>query len=192
MVNLLHHRLRGPLLPKPSELCLVRLSKSYHRTIQRNRQSKMSASTGFKARKTRRAPVACGACHSRKVRCNVALSGQPCANCEQDDVECVLHVSARGKYRRRRSAAAHEGLTAIVASKELRTNPAVPVQGPSFQGSNLSGKVEATALQSAFQRQDDYESPSNIGAYRNILEPTPIHGHRVPLYVGKYSDLTCT
>lgn len=50
----------------------------------------------------RRAPVACTACHARKVRCNVVSSGRPCFNCQQDQSVCVLHVSARGRHKRPR------------------------------------------------------------------------------------------
>ncbi|KFZ17829.1 hypothetical protein V501_01538 [Pseudogymnoascus sp. VKM F-4519 (FW-2642)] len=35
---------------------------------------------------------ACRACHSRKVRCSLAKSGPPCANCSLDEIECELRV----------------------------------------------------------------------------------------------------
>ncbi|TWU70773.1 hypothetical protein ED733_000899 [Metarhizium rileyi] len=38
----------------------------------------------------RRAAVACKSCHGRKVRCNVALSGSPCANCAADGIACEI------------------------------------------------------------------------------------------------------
>jgi hypothetical protein len=36
-----------------------------------------------------RARIACSNCHRRKVRCNVAICGQPCTNCQLDGFECV-------------------------------------------------------------------------------------------------------
>ncbi|PKY06946.1 hypothetical protein P168DRAFT_278962 [Aspergillus campestris IBT 28561] len=50
----------------------------------------------------RRAPVACRACHKRKVRCNVAADGPPCSNCARDGTECVLHVPEKRRPRRSR------------------------------------------------------------------------------------------
>ncbi|EXJ82703.1 hypothetical protein A1O3_06517 [Capronia epimyces CBS 606.96] len=38
----------------------------------------------------RRATVACRSCNARKVRCNVASVGRPCANCALDKVDCQV------------------------------------------------------------------------------------------------------
>ncbi|KAM9881800.1 C6 transcription factor [Verticillium dahliae] len=45
-----------------------------------------------KTRVSKRAAVACTAfaCSLRKVRCTVALSGPPCANCAVDDTPCEI------------------------------------------------------------------------------------------------------
>ncbi|RXG44507.1 hypothetical protein VDGE_30222 [Verticillium dahliae] len=52
-----------------------------------------------KTRVSKRAAVACTAfaCSLRKVRCTVALSGPPCANCAVDDTPCEI---SRRKRRR--------------------------------------------------------------------------------------------
>ncbi|KAE9362543.1 hypothetical protein N431DRAFT_391777 [Stipitochalara longipes BDJ] len=42
------------------------------------------------ARIRRRAAVACRHCHARKVRCNVATAGRPCANCQHDSIDCEI------------------------------------------------------------------------------------------------------
>lgn len=67
--------------------------------------SSSNVSSPARLTKTNRAPAACINCHARKVRCNVIVAGQPCANCQQDGRECILHVSERGRQkaaRRRR------------------------------------------------------------------------------------------
>ncbi|KAL5343090.1 hypothetical protein BJX70DRAFT_207418 [Aspergillus crustosus] len=38
----------------------------------------------------RRAPQACLQCRKRKVRCDVALKGQPCSNCAFDRAPCEV------------------------------------------------------------------------------------------------------
>lgn len=45
---------------------------------------------GQRARRTRRAPLACQHCRRRKVRCNLAIEGPPCVNCRLDGWTCVL------------------------------------------------------------------------------------------------------
>ncbi|KAG7111228.1 hypothetical protein HYQ44_009423 [Verticillium longisporum] len=50
-----------------------------------------------KIRASKRAAVACTACSLRKVRCTVALSGPPCANCAVDYTPCEI---SRRKRRR--------------------------------------------------------------------------------------------
>ncbi|KAE8364495.1 fungal-specific transcription factor domain-containing protein [Aspergillus caelatus] len=44
-----------------------------------------------------RASVACCRCHSRKVRCDVALRGSPCTNCSLDKVDCLVPQTRRRK-----------------------------------------------------------------------------------------------
>ncbi|KAH6886758.1 fungal-specific transcription factor domain-containing protein [Thelonectria olida] len=50
-----------------------------------------------RTRTSKRAAVACKACHQRKVRCTVTLSGQPCANCTIDGVPCEV-LGRRRRY----------------------------------------------------------------------------------------------
>ncbi|KAE8361516.1 fungal-specific transcription factor domain-containing protein [Aspergillus caelatus] len=45
---------------------------------------------GQRARRTRRAPLACQHCRRRKVRCNLSIEGPPCVNCRLDGWACVL------------------------------------------------------------------------------------------------------
>ena len=48
----------------------------------------------------RRASRACYSCRLRKVKCDSDLTGGPCRNCQQDEVECVTTESRRSrKYR---------------------------------------------------------------------------------------------
>ena len=38
----------------------------------------------------RRARIACVCCHDRKVRCDVAVNGNPCTNCRLDGNKCSV------------------------------------------------------------------------------------------------------
>ncbi|KAE8419610.1 fungal-specific transcription factor domain-containing protein [Aspergillus pseudocaelatus] len=55
-----------------------------------------------------RASVACCRCHSRKVRCDVALRGSPCTNCSLDKVDCLVPQT-----RRRRSYLKVENISQV-------------------------------------------------------------------------------
>jgi hypothetical protein len=142
--------------------------------------------------KKRRAAIACTSCHGRKVRCNVVLVGQPCSNCQQDQALCALHVSARGKHKRRR-----------VNREKTADDPAAAVS-PVLSGSTVVAAAAGTAqppfaaatdprggcnesilsLQSDISSQDDYESQANVEAYRKIVDGSDTTGARVPMYVG--------
>ncbi|KIX09566.1 uncharacterized protein Z518_00646 [Rhinocladiella mackenziei CBS 650.93] len=50
----------------------------------------------------KRAGRACLSCRSRKIRCNVEEQGQPCSNCLNDEANCQIAKSKRGKKPRRR------------------------------------------------------------------------------------------
>lgn len=52
-------------------------------------QDKVQGSSAGTKRK--RSVIACGSCHDRKVRCNVALQGVPCSNCVQDGSRCEIY-----------------------------------------------------------------------------------------------------
>ncbi|KAF2180284.1 hypothetical protein K469DRAFT_673123 [Zopfia rhizophila CBS 207.26] len=59
----------------------------------------ISVARGTKTR--RRAAVACTHCNSRRLKCDVTISGPPCSRCRLLDgtTECVIYQSRRGKYQ---------------------------------------------------------------------------------------------
>src|ERR1700712_2278296 len=115
--------------------------------------------TGPQPQKKQRAAIACTACHARKVRCNVVLVGQPCSNCQQDQEVCELHVSARGKHKRRRVIRASGDVASSSPSNAILTSP-----------SKTSSSAPSDPTQPDLSTQDEYESLANVYTYRNIVE----------------------
>ena len=52
----------------------------------------------------KRASAACVRCRSRKVRCNLNATGNPCHNCRLDQAQCVVVVSKRSREYRAEKA----------------------------------------------------------------------------------------
>lgn len=147
----------------------------------------------------RRSAVACTLCHARKVRCNVSLSGSPCANCERDRTECVLHSSGRGKYKRRSTktvdvSSVHvQSVTATDVGERRLENLSTPnedvhvhepplpfqhvLQSPPASHSSPFSSLATTT-------KDDGE---NSDAWVSIVESPMAHGSTlVPLFSGQY------
>ncbi|KAJ9501903.1 hypothetical protein H2202_002865 [Exophiala xenobiotica] len=138
-----------------------------------------------------RASAACSACHARKVRCNVVSSGRPCANCQLDHLECVLHVSARGKHKgpRRSRQAGNASLDAPAAP----TRPSSVSMGAPKSVSNIGDPDSASSLSQNPQLARDHPSTevedfeSNVTGYRNIVEHSSAgaRGSGTHIYVGE-------
>ena len=145
---------------------------------------------GSKTLKKRRAAAACGVCHSRKVRCDIVSSGSPCSNCRRDEVECILHVSARGTYHRVRSKPQKDssgsgpalGRPALGTRSMLRHSPdrsqAHPHRSLGLQG------LDQTPSDNPSQRVDE-ETQSNVDGYSQIVEDPKSDRLREPFYVGE-------
>ncbi|ETI19562.1 hypothetical protein G647_09396 [Cladophialophora carrionii CBS 160.54] len=146
----------------------------------------MALSTVARPQKRRRAAIACTSCHARKVRCNVVLVGQPCSNCQQDQALCLLHVSARGKHKRRRVNREEE--EACHGSPVLSGTTAA-AQHPLATSTDVQGCDESLSLDPDLSSQDEYESQANVEAYRKIVDGTDTKGARVPIYVGELQSL---
>ncbi|KAH7090451.1 fungal-specific transcription factor domain-containing protein [Paraphoma chrysanthemicola] len=58
-----------------------------------------------RTRTKRRAAVACLTCRTRKVRCDVALRGQPCTNCSTDEITCSIKTRPK-RYNVQKAKAA--------------------------------------------------------------------------------------
>ncbi|KAL5342223.1 fungal-specific transcription factor domain-containing protein [Aspergillus crustosus] len=79
----------------------------------------------------KRSRVACDFCHSRKVRCDLTLTGAPCTNCRLDKHSCFVRESRNKRPRRpapRNDAAQRRSSTAATASQSgevaTRSSPA--------------------------------------------------------------------
>ncbi|KAJ9614202.1 hypothetical protein H2200_002338 [Cladophialophora chaetospira] len=153
--------------------------------------------------KKRRAAIACTSCHARKVRCNVVLVGQPCSNCQQDQTLCALHVSARGKHKRRKVNTSQDSTNLQPAASEEPTS--LPTNGVQCslsdynaihrsQADNELQRLqpdynESQRLLSDLSLQDDYESQANVNTYRKIVDDTDTNEAKVPMYVGELQSL---
>ena len=63
-------------------------------------QARLTSAPTSSGNVLRRASRACYNCRLRKVKCDLSLTGGPCRNCRQDEVECVTTESRRSrKYR---------------------------------------------------------------------------------------------
>lgn len=47
--------------------------------------------------KRKRSPIACQACHDKRIRCDAAARGLPCSNCRFRDTDCILIDSKRSR-----------------------------------------------------------------------------------------------
>jgi hypothetical protein len=111
-------------------------------------------------------------------RCDVVIVGHPCSNCQQDQSTCVLHVSARGKHKRRRkdnddSTKDAEDSAAAIATTVDSGGPAavaqvlfalstggLPVENASLDPAPLSRRSTTNfgdADRSPHVQEDDYE-----------------------------------
>lgn len=52
----------------------------------------------------KRASAACVRCRSRKVRCSLNATGNPCENCSLDQAQCVVEISKRSREYRAEKA----------------------------------------------------------------------------------------
>ncbi|KIW94791.1 uncharacterized protein Z519_04768 [Cladophialophora bantiana CBS 173.52] len=138
--------------------------------------------------KKRRAPIACTACHARKVRCNVVLVGQPCSNCQQDQTQCALHVSARGKHKRRKLNKDARGRCSTPTSLSS-AGPTSDAQVPPGPSTDLADSNNSSSPAPEPPSRDEYESRANVEAYRNIVDAVETSGAKVPLYVGELQSL---
>ena len=140
----------------------------------------------------RRAAAACTACHARKVRCNVVSSGRPCANCQQDQNECVLHVSARGKHKRPRCNQT-DGPLRTDAHSVLARSPSTLSGAPeSLTDVSLMGAPPSFSANPQLVTPSDHPSTeaeefeSNVAGYKNIVEHTVGgRGLETHIYVGR-------
>ncbi|KAK0629368.1 fungal-specific transcription factor domain-containing protein [Bombardia bombarda] len=117
--------------------------------------------------KSRRAVVACKACNARKVRCTVALSGPPCANCTVDDIPCEV---ANRKRRHNSDFIPHTSPTSDEHEGSQRGQPqprlvnelALPIQPPA----------------------PTPDAAQDSSAYADTLKGGNTHGDGVPFYPG--------
>lgn len=128
--------------------------------------------------------MACSFCHARKVRCNVAFAGPPCGNCIQDGVDCILHVSGRGKYKRTKSSQ-----NAVSLSTEIAA-PSAQSGGPSFGLSlypdlqpDSGGEVDIAGDPPAEQEFIE-DTGENGEAFRNLVELNKVQEPAVPFFTG--------
>ncbi|OAG45470.1 hypothetical protein AYO21_00104 [Fonsecaea monophora] len=149
--------------------------------------STAAASDGWPVKK-RRAPIACTACHARKVRCNVVLVGQPCSNCQQDQTQCALHVSARGKHKRRRLNK-NSHLHTVTPPSLSSSGPTADAQTQPPATTDFADSNPSVTPPSQPPSRDEYESQANVEAYRNIVDAVETNGAKVPLYVGELQSL---
>ncbi|KAG9250819.1 putative Zn(II)2Cys6 transcription factor [Emericellopsis atlantica] len=70
----------------------------------------------------KRSKAACQACHDRKVRCNLALSGPPCINCSLDNVACEPTI--RKRHNRPYNGAEQRQTPASPSLATARSEPA--------------------------------------------------------------------
>lgn len=138
----------------------------------------------------KRAPVACTECHARKIRCSVASSGQPCFNCRQDDTECILHISARGKRRGPRSSK-QIGERGPDAALPTPRSSGSTVPESSSNTSNMEPTLappdnEWLMTPSDDPRLEEEELEPNVAGYSEIVETSRGgRGAETHIYVGK-------
>ncbi|KJK79615.1 hypothetical protein H634G_05207 [Metarhizium anisopliae BRIP 53293] len=123
----------------------------------------------------KRSTVACKACHGRKVRCNVALSGIPCANCAADGAVCEI------AQRKRRINP--DQLRATPDSQQGNsTSPAHSHDHLENEADDISGRRYPPGLQAN-------EAASNAAGMVSGFAPGPprddqMNGTRSPYYLG--------
>lgn len=152
------------------------------------------------ATKTRqRSSIACRTCNSRRVKCNVAVNGVPCANCEKAGLgnACQLIDSKRGRKRKSESDASQ------TRPAPLKTHVTSEPSGTSSVGESptstargcLSEGIPGPSVDKS-EGRDDAEGPEMLYAQmldtrtspstrREVLRP----GGQV-IYLGETFNLT--
>ncbi|PGH15343.1 hypothetical protein AJ79_02509 [Helicocarpus griseus UAMH5409] len=112
-----------------------------------------------------RSAIACRRCHLRRVKCNAADSGIPCANCERADAPCQLIESKRGKKR------AASSVPSSAPETPNKTNIRPFSQGSPIRsiGDNSLSRSSSSHLISPRERvQSNSEGPETL--YAQVLE----------------------
>lgn len=126
------------------------------------------------AKRSTKARVACTVCHRRKVRCNLGMVGMPCSNCLQDETECLLHVSARGKHKRPRITPPRVAVTPQAAPQQAAPPASAAVQHPGPQTVDFLLTPEATVTS-----QHD-----RVAWAEHVARPVRHEAHLEPVFVG--------
>ncbi|KAJ4244173.1 hypothetical protein NW762_014554 [Fusarium torreyae] len=109
--------------------------------------------------KRKRAEAVCFFCHSKKIKCDLqsrkSQGHARCSNCDNQDQECHLRPSKRGKQRRRTSTQA-----------ECGTEAGAIIQGGEDAGDNRSEAPNVTAIEFGHDLVDQgmVESPASATA----------------------------
>ncbi len=126
------------------------------------------------AAKTRqRSSIACRTCNSRRVKCNVAANGVPCANCDKAGLgkSCQLIDSKRGRKRKAESDVSQTTSTPLKTpgSSEPNGTPSVGESPQSTGRGRLNEGITDLSVDKP-DGQDDIEGPEML--YAQMLDTT--------------------
>ncbi|KAH7383411.1 fungal-specific transcription factor domain-containing protein [Cadophora sp. MPI-SDFR-AT-0126] len=131
--------------------------------------------------KKKRSSIACKACHDKRIRCDAAARGLPCANCRFRNVGCVFIDSKRSRGRRGRVEEPNEN----AAPNQARPNPSATM--PSTQLANNSVPQESSALSEGDPLAFQWTGPGQVQVPENsLLQNIVRDGGRI-VFVGEPS-----
>ncbi|KAI1627055.1 fungal-specific transcription factor domain-containing protein [Exophiala viscosa] len=137
----------------------------------RTGDDEIEAVTSSQRATDKRASNACRQCRTRKVKCNVVETGQPCDNCRVDDVECIIPLSRRSRryhLQKARQSYTQQPPQALVPGAEQ----ASPTTGPGLIPT--SERASSTAqVQEDHDHADFHHIPQVAGSQlREVGLPT--------------------
>ncbi|KAK2601629.1 hypothetical protein QQS21_004779 [Conoideocrella luteorostrata] len=140
-----------------------------------------SRSSSRSRRPHRRAAVACKSCNARKVRCTVALSGRPCANCAADGITCEIVQRKRrmnpDQLPSMSTAAVGQHVTAAATQGQTRGQRPSPLQSERLTQLYSMGLLA----------KDSYENMDNAALdvkQEDFFFERPASPTRKPYYLG--------
>ncbi|KAF4979171.1 hypothetical protein FZEAL_4544 [Fusarium zealandicum] len=131
-------------------------------TWKRHQMSSLEAGNGPTHRQ-RRARKACAECNRRKVRCNVALVGQPCGNCTADGAACEVIPRKQRRARNRKAASLASTTSEPRGDVTHGTEPATAEISVAW-GPDGGGEDPLIATAAACEEEDEGENAGALAA----------------------------
>lgn len=128
------------------------------------------SSTPSAPKPRQRSSIACTLCHSRRVKCDAAVKGGPCSNCETSGLgqECRLIESQRGRKRKLDTSTSSTTSAPTQKNKTHEVVSTSPVSRfPGLEREEVSGTNYSPSLD---KPRDNAEGPEML--YASMLDTT--------------------